>query len=284
MPRQNRLPHLSGYIRYAASWRQRGWNLDLPPRMLKLGAIVGLVVAGLAGFGTWLSRSGSVGLAAAVGGVALVLTLAVFALSAFRISLRHDDKQLEPEVRLRREAFQIVERLEQLLDSHRLERDLSLEVTSLLEESARNWDRVRSALESPLWRRAELPAQFRAVREQSLLAVDQGMQELLVLFATSIPEEPGQWKFAEVVDEVVGRDFLTKRGGFGHISPFYVEGRRVADKLLELADQVDDMSRRLAGEALVLGAPRPGAALEATLAELRQIKQAEDELRQDLRN
>ena len=52
---------------------------------------------------------------------------------------------------------------------------------------------------------------------------------------------------------------------------------------MELADQVESVSRQLAGQELVTGAPKPGSALEATLQELRQLKQAEDELRQDLR-
>ncbi len=42
------------------------------------------------------------------------------------------------------------------------------------------------------------------------------------------------------------------------LSPFYEEGLGVAGKLRELADQVDETSRRLVSEQLILGAPRPG--------------------------
>ena len=134
-----------------------------------------------------------------------------------------------------------------------------------------------------LRRAADLPAHLRAVRDQSLLAIDQGMQEMLVLFSTSVPAKPGNWTFSEVVDEVMGQDMLTTRGRIEHLSPFYDQGRGVAGKLHEMADQVETISRQLASQELITGAPKPGTALESTLAELRQLKQAEDELRQELR-
>jgi len=189
----------------------------------------------------------------------------------------------DPLLEMKREAKQVAERLEACVGRKRLHRDLSVEVATLLEEAALNWHRARAALESPYWKSADLPTHLRAVREQSLLAIDQGMQELLVLFSTSVPAKPGNWSLGELVDEAVGQDVFTTRGKVEHISPFYDQGRSVAYKLMELADQVESVSRQLAGQELVSGAPKPGSALEATLQELRQLKQAEDELRQDLR-
>jgi len=204
-------------------------------------------------------------------------------LGVFGITQTRRSREEDPQLELKREAKQVARRLDASANKKRLHRDLSTEVQALLEEAARNWHRARSALESPYWKSAMLPTHLRAVRDQSLLAIDQGMQEMLVLFATSVPSKPGNWSFGEVVDEIAGQDIFSTRGKAEHISPYYAQGRGVAAKLFELADQVESVSRQLAGQELITGAPAPGSALEATLAELRQLKQAEEELRQDVR-
>jgi hypothetical protein len=277
MPRKDRQPNLSEYIRYAVNWRQRRWNLDLSPKNL----IGGVALSLLAGF---LSAAGVRGAeSAAVGVVVSVAAFAIYMVGAFRVSLRRERRTADTQARLRREAFQIAERLEESLNAHRLERDLSREVCELLDSAAAHWRRAKTALQSPYWRRADLPSAMRSVREQALVAADQGMQEILVLLATSVPAERGRWTFAEVVDELAGRDLLTTRGKAEPRSPYFDQARGVGEKLRDLADQVEEASRRLVSEELILGAPKPGSAIEATLAELRQLKEAEDELRQDLR-
>ena len=273
--RHNKMPYLTEYIQWAVDWR-RGWLIGVTPATIATGIGIGCLVGAL----TALFSSGAASAEFRV--FAGSVTFIGYMFGAYGMAQKRT--RVEPaQIRLRREARQIAERLEAILDKKRLHRDLSVEVSSLLEEAARNWHRARAALESPYWRRADLPNHLRSAREQSLLAVDQGMQELLVLFATSIPTKPSRWVWTEVVDEAIGQDFLTTKGRLDHISPFYDEGRGVAEKLFEMADQVEAVSRRLAGEELIAGAPKPGSALEATLAELRQLKEAEDELHQDLR-
>ena len=278
MARQNRskqMPYLTDYIQWAVSWK-RGWPLLITPTTIFTGLGISTAVAVF----TSLATGGAHGFNS--GFFAGMVSFLGYMLGAYGMSARR--VRTEPaHARLRREARHIAERLEAILDKRRLHRDLSVEVASLLEESARNWHRARAALESPYWQRADLPTHLRSAREQSLLAVDQGMQELMVLFATSIPTKPNRWAWTEIVDEVVGQDFLTTKGRVDHISPFFEEGRGVAQKLFEMVEQVEAVSRRLAGEELIAGAPKPGSALEATLAELRQLTEAEDELRQDLR-
>ncbi len=275
--RSKQLPYLTEYIRYAVSWRHRRWNLDLSPATIGLGAAISLIL-GL--FAVALDRTLHPWVIFFPAGA---MSFALYTAGAYGFSLKHRNREPDPEIQLRREAKQVADRLEQCLDAKRLHRDLSIEVSALLEEASRNWNRARAALGSPYWRRADLPAHLRAVREQSLLAIDQGMQEMLVLFATSIPDKPSSWSFSELVDEVLGQDVFASRGRLDHISPFFDEARGVAGKLKELADQVESVSRQLAGQELITGAPRPGAALDVTLSELRQLKQAEEELHQDLR-
>jgi hypothetical protein len=115
-----------------------------------------------------------------------------------------------------------------------------------------------------------------------LKAADRAMQELLVLFAPSVPMGPNSWSIAEVVDEVVGRQVFAPQRPSG-LSPYYEDGLRLAQRLSELASEAEAVSRRLLNDP-DLGTPnRPGAAIESTLMELRSLRQAEEELEQDLR-
>jgi hypothetical protein len=268
------LPYLTEYIQYAADRPSDHWHAQVPPKAIALGVLISGIVGLITAISARPSSFGFLGAALAFG----VYFLGMYALEATRLA-----KDKDPMLQLRREAKQVAERLEACVGKKRLHRDLSVEVATLLEEASKNWHRARAALESPYWKSADLPGHLRSIREQSLLAIDQGMQELLVLFATSVPAKPGNWSFGELVDEAVGQDIFATRGRLDHISPFYEQGRSVAYKLVEMADQVEAVSRQLAGQELISGAPKPGSALESTLAELRQLKQAEDELRQDIR-
>ncbi len=267
-------PFLMKYIEYAMDWHPPDLSDVLTPKAILPGIGISFII-GL--FVELLSQSFIGGLAAGV------VTFLVYLLGMYGIAETRRARQPDPQREVRREAKQVAQKIAVCAAKKRLHRDLSIEVGSLFEEAARNWHRARTALESPYWRAADLPSHLRLVREQSLQAVDQGMQEILVLFATSVPDRPSNWSFGEVVDEIVGQDVFASRGQVAHISPFFVQGRSVAGKLLELADQVESVSRQLAGQELISGAPKPGSGLDATLQELRQIKQAEDELRQDIR-
>ena len=274
--RSKQAPFLTEYIRYAVDTQGNGWFQELPPFTIVLGVAISLLMGGA---GLLINRvwDGTPFFEVASA------TFGVYMLGAYGISYKRKSKDADPQVELKREARQVAQRLDHCMHEKRLHRDLGAEVLALLEEAARNWDRAKSALESPYWKRADLPSHLRAVREQSLVAIDQGMQEMLVLFSTAVPKEPGKWTLGEFADEVIGQDVFASRGRLNHISPYYQEAHGVASKLLELADQVQSVSQQLAGQELITGAPKPGAALEATLAELRQLKQAEEELHQDLR-
>ena len=273
--RSKQYPYLMEYLKYVED--SDHWHKNLPPGIVASGFGIGILVA-LASlpFSNGHDRWG-------VAILACMTAFSAYFLGVYAIVQTRRARDKDPLVELRREARQVAERLSSCAEKKRLHRDLSLEVSALLEASASNWHRARAALESPYWRRADLPAHLRSVREQSLLAIDQGMQEMMVLFATSVPAKPGNWIFGEVVDEAIGQDVFAVRGKLEHISPFHGEARSVASKLVELADQVESVSRQLAGQELITGAPKPGSALEATLAELKQFERAEDELRQDLR-
>jgi len=261
------------------SWESSIWHEDVSAKSICVGLGMSAGIGGIVQFCLAIVGLGT------HWGLAIAAATAAFAVFfvGMTVSKTRRARENDPLLEMKREAKQVAERLEACVRRKRLHRDLSAEVSTLLEEGARDWHRARAALESPYWKSAHLPTHLRAVREQSLLAIDQGMQELLVMFATSVPAKPGNWSIGERIDEAVGQDIFSSRGRMDHKSPFHEQGRGVAHKLMELADQVESVSRQLAGQELVTGAPKPGSALEATLQELRQLKQAEDELRQDLR-
>lgn len=270
-------PYLTEYIQYAIDWHPQQLQKEFSPKAVLFGLLLSMLVGTISTIATTLAGTGAIGM------VVCAPAFGLYMLGMYAVWQTRRARKPDPQRELRREAKQVAQRLAGCAARKRLHRDLSVDVASLLEEASRNWNRARSALESPYWRSAELPSHLRIVREQSLQAIDQGMQELLVLFATSVPERAGDWSIGEIVDEVVGHDIFATRDRIDHLSPFYDQGREVAFKLRDLADQVEGISRQLAGQELITGAPKPGTALEATLAELRQIKQAEDELRQDIR-
>ncbi len=278
-PARSKQPaYLTEYIQYAVESRFSQWYNELPQFTVTLGfgisILLGIIAMLIKDHGGW-------------DGTPLVQgfcgTFAVYMLGVFGIAQTRKSKEADPQLELRREARQVAQRLEHVIHEKRAHRDVSDEVVFLLEEAARNWHRARTVLQSPYWKRADLPSHYRSVRDQSLLAIDQGMQEMLVLFATSVPKEPGKWSLRELVDEAIGHDFFSTRSRLDHISPYFDEARSVAQKIVDVADHVETISKQIAGQELITGVPKPGTALEATLAELRQIEEAESELRQDLR-
>ena len=155
MARPNRpkpLPYLTEYIRYAVDWRPSGWYKDIPPSTIGLGVASSVLVALI---GMAFGRPGWFG---TIFITASVVTFCMYMLGVYGISQTRRSRERDPQMELRREAKQVAHRLEASRCAKRLQRDLSREVSCLLEEAARNWHRARSALDSPYWKSADLPA------------------------------------------------------------------------------------------------------------------------------
>lgn len=200
---------------------------------------------------------------------------------AWRRSKVLEQGDLSAQDRLRLEAYQIVKRLHASKDKHRLHRDLSEPVMSLLEEAARSWSRAQEALESPFWTNYNLPLHWQSLRAQALLAVEQAMNEVLVILSNAVPEEPGKWRFDEVVEEVLGKK-VWQSSKDDHIPMTYEPARELAGKLKRLAAEVESATRDVAKVESIASQFSSGSALDLCVGELRQIQQAEDELRQGL--
>ena len=193
-----------------------------------------------------------------------------------------EQNDLSAQDRLRLEAYEIVKRLHASKDKHRLHRDLSDPVSSLLEECARSWSRAMEALEGPFWTNVNLPLHWQSLRAQALLAVEQGMNEVLVILSAAVPEEPGKWRFDEVVEEVLGKKVFAGSSKDDHIPMTYEPARELAGKLKRLAAEVESATRDVAKDEAIAAQFSSGSALDLCVGELRQIQQAEDELRQGL--
>lgn len=275
--RRKTLPHLADYLTQAAS------NRSLPAIPDDLSMMFGgsTLAASAVGFATYAAsgfHSLLVGIVAAVGGFAIA-----FAGSVRYNQLVNKDKPIEDERRIERDSRAVIMRLHLLMHKKRLHRDLSPDVAELLEQAAMEWARARAALMSPYWTRADLNSRLGEVRERSLKAIERSMQELLILYATAVPEQPGNWSIAEVVDEVVGKGVFASPPTH-RFSPFHGEAVRIVDQLAQMADEAERVSRQVVSDPEMAGDSRPGSRLEATLADLRQMRIAEDELREDLRH
>lgn len=239
-------PYLTEYIQYAVESRFSQWYNQLPDFTVWLGlgisALFGVIAMLIRSHGGWDGTPLVQGAGA---------TFFVYMLGVFGIAQTRKKQEPDPQLELRREARQVAQRLEHIIHEKRAHRDVSDDVIALMEESARNWHRARTVLQSIYWKRPDLPAHYRAVRDQSLLAIDQGMQELLVLCASSVPKEPGKWSWREFADEAIGHDFFTTRSRLDHISPYFDEARNVAEKILEVAEHVETISKHIAGQELI---------------------------------
>ncbi|MEZ0325538.1 MAG: hypothetical protein ACAH95_06510 [Fimbriimonas sp.] len=270
--RPKQLPYLSDYLNVAAARR---------PAIDAGNFQVGFVALLAGAFGA--------ALCAIAGADALPAIMAAGAasLGSYYIGARNGGKlaakrPTDEQLLIEQQAREVVLRMQALMNKRRLHRDLSSDVSAVLEEAASQWCRARTALMSPYWNRPELSLHMQQVRDQSMLAAERTMSELMILFATAVPEQPGSWNLAEVADEVIGKNVFSGVNQ-RHLSPFFDQAVGLVEQLKELAREAETISRQLVSDPNLGAQGRPGAALEATLSELRQLRQAEDELREDLR-
>jgi hypothetical protein len=225
----------------------------------------------------WVVTQASSPIATVLGSIVGVLML-VLGVQAFRKS-----RIKPPPVDMRAiEATQVAQSMSQMLTKRRLHRDLDQGSLILLEECARHWTRARTALEGPFWTAGDVPAHYQSVRLQALTALDKSMDEVLLHYRAWIPDDVPNRHALDYVDEALEQFTLkgTKRADF--IPPAFVPVREIAEKLRSLADEAERMAREVRVDPEVAAQFAPGRSLDQTLGELRQIREAEEELRQNL--
>jgi hypothetical protein len=198
-------------------------------------------------------------------------------------------KKAKAEVdRLDLEAAEANELLADALRRGKLQRIAYDSTTSLLEACARNWWRVRQALESPFWTSPNLPPHYKSVREQAGRAADRGMDEVVVMLRNEleVPYRSGlanRVTLSEVIEGVFGVQIPDPNAANAPLPMAFKSVRQLADKLDALANDVESLTLEVAKDPAVQSEFKAEMALDLALSEVRSIQQAEDELRQNLR-
>lgn len=184
--------------------------------------------------------------------------------------------------RLSVEAAEANTVLSEALKKNRLHRVAGDASVAILEECSRHWARVRHALESPFWSSPNLPLHYQSVREQSARAADRAMDEVLVMVRPELEDDSRQRGVAEFVEEVLDTYVLQRPKDAGTLPMAYGQIRMLAEKLKDLADNVETLTLEVAKDPSIASEFKAEAALDLCIGELRSIRQAETELRQNL--
>lgn len=269
---QKRFPHLCLYVDHASA-RQT-------PMGREIGAVSLMTLAGLA-----------IPAAIITGTVFLhpiwaLLLAALGAGSAFT-SWRSFKKVRASVDRLDIEAAEANVMLGEALRRGKLHRIAGDMTTGILEDCATHWSRVRQALENPFWTSPNLPAHYKAVREQSARAADRAMDEAVVLLHNEleVPYRSGmadRMSVSELVEGIFGVQLPDASAHQGTLPVAYRSVQQLAHKLQALADSVESLTQEVARDPSVQSEFQAESALDMCLSDLESIRQAETELRQNL--
>jgi hypothetical protein len=187
-----------------------------------------------------------------------------------------------PPTQLQLEAKVVNDLLSLHMRERRVHKAAPPAVTSMLEESARQYVRIQAALSGSFWRSPDLPPVYANLRDKARVASDSAMEELVVMLRPRISENTRPQHWRDVVDEVA-ENMGFKVAETGHIFPRDLEPvRHLAEGLHSLANEVEQATIRAITETP--GSPNADSALRSCLSELRSLNDAESELDQTLKN
>lgn len=279
--RSKHYPHLSEFLEYKAQEMRR--------RQATLGIVGGVagIVAGLFG--------ALIGILAGTGAVQFSTTELVSAIvflnvgtwaaiGGFYLAIKRRRERQQPDRAHKDEADKVSMLFAQSLARRRLHRDLDPSAGRLLEEATRNFMRIRKTLDATFWSGHDLPVHWKTVRSQALLASDQAMDEILVIFRDCLRRghrPSGVFEFIEgVVDELQGGrlpDSDVVPAGFD-------QARHIAERLKLLAAEIEKATGQVFKDEAVADDFIASTSIELCLGELKTIRRAEDELRENLRH
>lgn len=180
------------------------------------------------------------------------------------------------------EATEVAKGMATMLERRRLHRDIDGGSLVLLDECARYWLRAHAALNAPYWTSGKVALPQATLRSKALSACDGAIDDVLLHYRPYVPEHVGHRNPIDYVDEALEQ--FTFRGKGGNFPPAeFALVRQIADKLRELALEAEHLSQQALEDPLVAEEFTPRTSLDETLSELREIRMAEDELRQNTR-
>jgi hypothetical protein len=277
MPRKGRTPNLPNLHEYLEASAKRFPPMDSFDGPALMGATI---LSALVGFGL-LEMLGPV--RAAI--LTLVVVLPSVAYGLFTLRKRGRPPKTPEQVRKEQAAKLYRTLWNKATQTKKLHKLLNPAAAALLEEGARNWLRVQRALAGPIWGSPNLPGHWKQIRERSLSAAEHAMADLALLVEPFLdPQQPPKPAFAQVVDDVMDAIMPTNEPlPLVELLPIEFEpARQIAEKLKLLASEVEASAREVAlvpESQEALGSPSD---IERTLSELRAIREAEGELRQQV--
>lgn len=198
-----------------------------------------------------------------------VLALPVVA-AAIGLSMWEKRNSKPPLTPLEREAAETEKFLIGHMRVHRLNRCMAKPVAILLDEAARSWWRIRCAPDaSGAYGEAVLRAKT---------AADEAMLEVMVNVRPLV-REPSVSNWRDVVAEVAQWAGVEVVSGEAVTPSELAPARRVVEDLRDLAERLESLARAN-GQTFE---PRLTNRLDEALSELRNLQDAEEELRQNLR-
>jgi hypothetical protein len=276
-PKSKHLPYLGEFLAYLH-------QKELKRRMARgsLGTAIGMA-AGVTGLALvyWniLREIRSPTVLPGLVFVAILLAVWLGVLSLAIVRHRRDRFQKSP-TPLHLEAASIASAM---LASRRLHKELDGPAATLLEESSRFWFDIHRLLNGPFWRSPNLPSHWESVREQTITAADQAMEEQIVVLSESFHPTNRPPGLQEVLEDVVEKYFTgIKLKGAGFMPVGFDHARAIAEKLKLAASEIERATYQITQEETVRQEFSSHEALDFAIGDLRAIQEAETELRQGL--
>lgn len=284
-----RLPSFSTYLKEAIK------NDPLQNREVWT-SLMGLGVIGAGGLGFWAVWQGYGLLPAVAATIVVILPFLGYGAHKVEEWLRRPRNETE---RRKIEVFAAVNQFHQLVEKRKLHKNLDPVAGQLLDAAAYYWLKIRDTLNNSFWTHSGLGGHWKALRDQSLIAADLAMDDLILLTANCIgkPQKQRSEDLKEAWDDFVELDLVdavqklrNATSGdwakYAHQSPnlraIFAPAREIAEKLKALSSEVETMSQR--AEAAPESPHRTAIATSAStidilLHEMRATQQAEAELR-----
>lgn len=280
-----KFPYLSAYLEKLDEQAGRALVASVPVVAWSTSALIvafAILLVGLV-LGKW------------VAGVLFGLAFASIVVTAWTAAVTKHRLANDPREQRRRLVFKTGHNLRDMEVQRKLHLWMDPVALHLLEAGSFHWTRIQTALAGPQWGARDLPNYWSQLKTQVAQASDEGMGDLLVLASNCVgpPQKDRQSDIQGVVESFVDLDFADAISGlkqlakadwtnYAHQSPqaeaIAVHGRRIAERLRELADDVEAKAAEIAIESATSGGVQSLDSLEGVLSELRTVRQAESEL------
>jgi len=199
-------------------------------------------------------------------------------IGAFWISEQRKARQ-HPQSEVHRHALQMAKMMAR---SPRLHKELDAVAGDLLEESARSWREIMLTFDGPFWSSQNLPAHWQAIKKQTSSAATVAMEEQLVLLRDSYqPLQSAGLK--DVVEDVI-ENYVTgvRVRKSGRFPVAFDHARAIAEKLRQTSIEIARTTQDISQSPAMQNEYSSADALDLALGDIRSVKQAEEELRQNV--